>query len=344
MRWWVAVVLVVAGVVALPAPAGAADRRRVCQVRDDRLTELSGMAATGPGYVVVNDGSDLASHRKIFYLDAKCAVVRTVSYPSRPRDTEDLGIARDGTLWVADIGDNDSERATVALWRLAPEAKTPVLYRLSYPDGAHDAEALLLAPSGTPIIVTKTLGAGGVYVPAGPLTAGRTTPLRRAGDVALPMTTTSNPFSLAGHLVITGGAVSPDGRFAVLRTYADAFEFDVTDGDVVAAVTKGRPRPIAMPDEPQGESVAYTPDGTALVTVSEGTDPVIRRYPLPGRPAVTSPPTTSAPPVTTARPQPRATSAGQRRDLLSPGAIATGAILVAGALALVLIAARRRRR
>jgi len=133
MRWWVAVVVVLTGVVALPAPAGAAEPRRVCQVRDDRLTELSGLAAAGSGYVVVNDGSDLAGHRKIFYLNAKCAVVRAVSYPSRPRDTEDLGIARDGTLWVADIGDNDAERGTVGLWRLAPGAKAPVLYRLSYP-------------------------------------------------------------------------------------------------------------------------------------------------------------------------------------------------------------------
>jgi hypothetical protein len=344
MRWWVAMVVVLAGVMALPVAAGAAERRRVCQVRDDRLTELSGLAATGSGYVVVNDGSDFASHRKIFYLNAKCAVVRTVAYPSRPRDTEDLGIARDGTLWVADIGDNDAERSTVALWRLPPGAKAPVLYRLSYPDGAHNAEALLLAPSGTPIIVTKSLGAAGVYVPAGPLTAGRATPLRRVGDVALPVTTTSNPFSFAGRLVITGGAVSPDGRFAVLRTYADAFEFEVSGGDVVAAVTTGRARQVAMPDEPQGESVAYTADGTALLTVSEGSDPVILRYPLPGRPPVAAPPATKASrgESSSARPAPTA-AAGHARDLLSTGPILTGAILLAGALALILIIALRRR-
>jgi hypothetical protein len=342
MRWWVAVVVVLAGVMGLPATAGAAERRRVCQVRDDRLTELSGLAAAGSGYVVVNDGSDLAGHRKIFYLNADCAVVRTLSYPSRPRDTEDLGIARDGTLWVADIGDNDAERNTVGLWRLAPGAKAPVLYRLSYPDGAHNAEALLLAPSGTPIIVTKSVAAGSVYVPAGPLTAGRTTPLRRVGEVALPVTTTSNPFSFGGHLLITGGAVSPDGRFAVLRTYADAFEFDVSGGDVVAAVTAGRARPIAMPDEPQGESVAYTADGTALVTVSEGSDPVILRYPLPNRPAVVSPaPSSSARP--SASGSARVAAAGQNKDLLSVGAIVAGAILVIVALVLVLIVALRRR-
>jgi hypothetical protein len=187
-------------------------------------------------------------------------------------------------------------------------------------------------------------------VPAGPLTAGRTTPLRRVGDVALPVTTTSNPFSFAGRLLVTGGAVSPDGRFAVLRTYADAFEFDVSGGDVVAAVTGGKARAVAMPDEPQGESVAYTADGTALLTVSEGSDPVILRYPLPGRPAVASPPATreSRGPSSSARPSApgsdRVAAAGHDKDLLSFGAIMTGAILVVGALVLILIGASRRRR
>src|SRR3982751_3343255 len=100
----------------------------VCHVDDKRLTELSGLAATPTGYVVVNDGADEASHRKIFYLDRKCAVVRTVSYPSRPRDTEDLALAADGTLWVGDIGDNGLDRSSIALWRAAPGARTAALY------------------------------------------------------------------------------------------------------------------------------------------------------------------------------------------------------------------------
>jgi hypothetical protein len=149
--------------------------------------------------------------------------------------------------------------------------------------------------------------------------------------------------------LITGGAVSPDGRFAVLRTYADAFEFAVSGGDVVAAVTTGRARPVAMPDEPQGESVAYSADGTALLTVSEGSDPVILRYPLPGRPAVTSPPATRASrgPSSSARPSTsesaRVAAAGHK-GVLSFGRVVTGAILVAGALVLILTGASRRRR
>jgi hypothetical protein len=344
---------------AMPAAALAAPQR-VCRVGDHRMTELSGLAAGNSGYIVVNDGSDDPAARKIFYLDGKCRVTRTVSYPSRPRDTEDLGLAPDGTLWVGDIGDNDAERETIGLWRLAAGARKPQLFRLSYPDGAHNAEALLIAPNGTPIVVTKTVGEAGVYRPAGALRAGRTTPLARAGSVTLPITTTSNPFSFAGRLVITGGAVSPDGRHAVLRTYADAFEFDVDAGDVVRAITTGDPRQIPLPDEPQGESVAYSADGTALLTISEvsrrpaGTKADLLRYPLAGR---TAPPATSAPasdpppgaqPASPSRPSamPAAPGTGaSESDRFPAGALITGGVLALAAAALTgLLIARRWRR
>ena len=136
------------GAVTLPcctpgAAGAAAPGTPVCEVRDDRLSEISGMVATDDGYVMINDGADDEARRRIFFLDQRCAVVRTVSYPSRPRDTEDLAVGRDGTVWVADIGDNDRSRQTIAVWRLPPGADRPVLYRMAYPDRPHDAEALL---------------------------------------------------------------------------------------------------------------------------------------------------------------------------------------------------------
>ena len=45
---------------------------------------------------------------------------------------------------------------------------------MTYPDGPHDAESLLLAPDGTPYIVTKeVLGDSGVYRPDAALVGGR---------------------------------------------------------------------------------------------------------------------------------------------------------------------------
>jgi hypothetical protein len=346
--------------VLLPGAAAAAgERSRMCRIGDARLTEISGLAATRTGYVVVNDGSDEAANRRIFFLDRRCAVVRTVRYPSRPRDTEDLALAADGTVWVADIGDNGLSRTTIALWRLAPGADRPRLYRMSYPDGPHDAEALLLSPAGTPIVVTKSAATAGVYVPDGAPRAGRTTPLRRVGAVALPLTTTSNPYSLPGRLLVTGGAVSPDGRHAVLRTYADAFEFDVSGGDVVRAITTGKPRAVALPDEPQGESVAYRTDGTALLTVSEvanqppGAEAEVWRYPLPDRPAAAlpaappsaAPPSAASPSATAgaASAAPVAAPPGPGRDRVPAGAWLVGVVLAGAATTLGIIAVRRRR-
>ena len=329
---------------ATAAPAGP---ERACRIEDDRLGEISGLAATGSGYVVVNDGSDDPAGRRIFFLDRRCAVVRTVAYPSRPRDTEDLAAAADGTVWVGDIGDNGLTRTTVALWRLAPGSRTPRLFRMAYPDGAHDAEALLLTAAGVPIVVTKAAGSATLYVPAGALRAGRTTALRRAGTVRLPITTTSNPFSLPGRLLVTGAAVSPDGRRAVLRTYADAFEFDAPDGDLVRALTGGTPQTVALPDEPQGESIAYTPDGTALVTVSEAARPAILRYPLGEQPSPSVPatsPATATPPATpTATSTTAAAAPAPADDPVPIGAVVTGGLLTGAAGLLVALALRRRR-
>jgi hypothetical protein len=310
--------VVVPTVVLTPGAAvAAAVGTPVCQIRDDRLRELSGMVATDDGYVVVNDGADDEARRRIFFLDKNCAVARTVSYPSRPRDTEDVAIGRDGTIWVADIGDNDRNRETIALWRLAPGADEPVLYRMTYPDNPHDAEALLVDADGRPLVITKG-GSGTVvlYRPTTALKAGATTPLASVGKVVLPPTTTSNPFSFVGRSVVTGAASAPDGRRVALRSYADAFEYDVTGGDVVAALTSGTPRITPLPDEPQGESITYSRDGRSLLTVSESADqpagsrPTILRYPATAAPAGHPAESTTAVPPSAAAASPAAQAAG----------------------------------
>jgi len=341
---------------ALAEPAVAAEHAaapaRVCTIRDKRLDEISGMVATGDGYVVVNDGSDFADRRRIFFLNKTCRVTRTVKYPSRPRDTEDLGRAADGTLWVADIGDNGRSRSTVALWKLAPGAKSPVLHRLSYPDGPHDAEALLVSPTGDPIVVTKSGGTAVLYVPARALRRDATTPLRRAGEVTVPLTGTSNPFSFLGRAVVTGAATSPDGRHVVLRTYADAFEYDVPDGDPVRALTSGRPHQIPLPDEPQGESLTYSSDGNAVLTVSEasgqqpGLRPVILRYALADRPATAASPASpaasnSSSAAAPAGPRPVAESGSSSFDYI---AVVAGAVALLGVFLAIVLTRRARRR
>lgn len=155
-----------------------------------------------------------------------------------------------------------------------------MIHRFVYPDPPHDAEALLINGDGTPIIITKEdeaakMGAAaGLYVPAAAVQNNNATgvPLKRVGEFKPPATDTANPLSTLGRGVITGAATSPDRKRVVLRTYADAFEWDVPDGDVVKAITTGKPRITPLPNEPMGEAITYSADGATFLTVTDNDD------------------------------------------------------------------------
>jgi len=252
----------------------------VCQLTDPRLLEVSGLVAFDDGYAVVNDGTLFGDRVGVFFLDQSCQVVRQVGYPSPPRDPEELAWDRENdVLWVGDTGDNfettgQQPRPSVAFWRIdLASDQPPVIHRFTYPDRPRDAEALLLDADGTPIIVSKDVsGTAELFVPeelrpsTGP---DDTVPLAPAGEVTLPETETDHRLGPAARQVVTGAANSPDGSRVVLRSYTDAFEYDVTDGDVVAELTTGAPRITPLPDEPLGEAIAYSPDGARFLTVSE---------------------------------------------------------------------------
>ncbi|SCG35601.1 hypothetical protein [Micromonospora inositola] len=271
--------------VALASPATApvqavAPGKKKCTVEDKRLRELSGLVATSTGYVVINDGTDIPSRKRVFYLDTKCEISKEpVQYSGDgPLDTEDLALSPDRrTLWIADTGDNitsKQRRERVAVWTMpVGGSKQPVLHRLAYPQKQpHDAEALLIGDDGKPLIITKELsGKSELFRPAAALKTGDTepVPMQKVGEVTLPKTTTDNKLGAPGRLLVTGAARSPDGTKVVLRTYADAFEYDVAGGDIVGALTTVKPRVTPLTD-PFGEAISYTPDGKSFVTVSDG--------------------------------------------------------------------------
>ena len=260
-----------AGTGAAQAQAG----KKVCKVTDERLDELSGIVAVDDGFVVINDSTLQSSHKRVFFLDAKCKVDKTVSFSGAgPRDTEDMVLSPDGaTLWIADTGDNQKDRETVALWSMpADGSKRPELYRMRYPDGSHDAEALLLNGDGTPIVVTKEIGRpAALYTPTAKLKKNSDSgvALKKAGEVTVPPSTTAgNTIARLGKGTIDGGAVAQGATKVALRTYTDALEWPVSGGDVLAAL-KAAPRVTPVPNEPLGEAITYSPDGKYFYTVSD---------------------------------------------------------------------------
>ncbi|TWF74337.1 hypothetical protein FHX44_11217 [Pseudonocardia hierapolitana] len=229
---------------------------------DPRLDELSGLVVHDGGLWAMSDGGRRVQVHRIDR--SNCAVIDTRAADVDPYDVEDLAVGPDGALWVGDLGDNERRRETVAVVVL-PERGDARLHRLAYPDGPHDAEALLVDSHGRPFVITKEVGRpAGLYRTADAPDGEGPTPLLRVGELALPASDTlGGPVGGIGTRLITGAALSADGTVAAVRTYTDAWLFPMSGGDLVAAFNQAPVR-VPLPDEPQGEAIAFEPDGTLL--------------------------------------------------------------------------------
>jgi hypothetical protein len=314
----------------LSAAAEQAGVTAQCQITDPRLAELSGLVAVGDQLVAIHDGGEQLT---VFLLDAACQVADVHTAAVDPYDPEDLAVAADGTVWLADTGDNNANRPTVALIALRPDGSTSI-YRLTYPDGPHDAEALLMAPDGTPYVVTKEiLGASGVYRPDAALVDGGTVAMSKVAAVNLTFTgTAGGPVGQAGQLLVTGGAVAADGSALALRTYTDAYVWPLVGSDVPTALAAAPVR-IALPDSPQGEAITFAADNRTLLVASEGLPSDVTRVPLAAE-------TVAALTTPSDGPVPSLTDIG--RSGLSP--ITNGLIAAAVATVVVWIGGKMRRR
>lgn len=234
------------GSVALPSPD---DGEVVLRFRDPAIVESSGLVAGGGSFVTVNDSGDAG---RVFVVDGSDGgTVGVTTWAADPVDVEALAPGGGGHVWVGDIGDNAGSRAWIQVARVpvggGSRSVTPTVYRLRYPGGAEDAEALLRHPrTGRLYVVTKEVLGGGVYAAPRLLAPHLSNPLRRIGD-APP--------------IVTDGAFFPDGRHLVLRDYGRAVVYSFP-GLVPLA-------DVGLPEQEQGEGIAVAPDGGVFVS-SEG--------------------------------------------------------------------------
>ncbi len=239
-------------------------------VRVPALPEASGVAVSrrSPGRLwALNDSGESV----VAALDTRGSVTARVRVSGVKVDDWEavaVGACPGGScIYIGDIGDNAAKRKRITVYRVAePSTEDSVTvkdtFHATYPDGAHDAETLLVAPDGVLFIVTKgERGAVGLYRFPSDLRPGAIHQLERVGKARA-----SGKVSERDR--ITDGAVSPDGTWVVLRTRqglifhraADLFAGNWTDAGRVDLKAVG---------EPQGEGVAMAADGTVYL-IGEG--------------------------------------------------------------------------
>ena len=234
----------------------------MCTPDSQKINEISGLVATADRLCRRSTTArrPAASPGSSRSTPAARSSARRSTTSRRPRDPEDLALDKNGTLWIADIGDNTeaaggtaAPRPTIAVWNLPQGAKAPVINRLAYPDGKkRDAEAMLLNGDGTPIIITKD-PVGEVWIPEGPLQPNTTkgVKLKQIGTFTPAGDEDRQPARLPRLEGDHRRRLLPDGTRVVIRTYSDAYEFDVQGGDVIKAITTGKPRITPLPNEAQ---------------------------------------------------------------------------------------------
>jgi hypothetical protein len=250
--------LVVAGGPVAAASERPAPSTRLFTFADDDIIESSGLVDRGRTVFSVDDsGSDPV----LYGVDARTG--RTVSrttYADSVTDTESLAPGSAGSIWVGDTGDNRGNRDDVQVYRVRPlDGDHPgERFRLRYPDGPHDAEALLVQPRTQRVfVVTKSPFGGTVFA----------APRRLRGGSAV---TTLRSFARVGGLV-TDGTFLPDGRHVLLRTYGDATVYTFPGFEEVGSAR--------LPAQPQGEGISVTP--SRVLVSSEGVHADVLQVRLP---------------------------------------------------------------
>ncbi len=183
------------------------------------------------------------------------------------RDWEDLALGAGPTnnasyLYIADIGDNNVQYLNYNIYRFPePAATIDTVYKwdkinFSYPDGAHDAGALLIDNETKDIyIVTKKEAAAKVY------------------KLSFPQSTTNSMISeFVTTLSFTGvvsAALSNDRKELIIKTYAELYYWQLAKGQTIESALQKTPVKLSYKQEPQGEAVCFKNDGSGFFTLSE---------------------------------------------------------------------------
>ncbi len=253
------------------------------------LLEVSGVAASlrNPGVLWMHNDGD-SKHVYAIKTSGKLLTQVVVDVPVE--DAEDIAIGPGPEkdvdyIYLGDIGDNDARRREIRVIRIAEPAladpdgrrvaASTQVFRLTYIDGPHDAEALMIDPvAGDLIIATKGKKETRVYA----------TPL---ANLQLDGLTKLNLLAILPMDNVSAGDISRDGGMIVLRREETGWLWNRARGESLKTALARRPQTVPVLGDKQaknGEAIAFAADGRGYFTVSEGRERSIYRFDLPAPP------------------------------------------------------------
>lgn len=211
-------------------------------VAEDLVLPDAGAAVTGVAWDDSGDRLFAVSEvhgASILIIDAAGEKRGNLDFSAQPESVQGLAL-HDGNLYVGDIG---GDRDEITVFRMSAEAGEQKYraYKFAYPDGSHDAKALLVSGKGRIYIVTAGENAG-VYRAELELSRDGVNKLTRSADA---------PDG------VTDATFLPDGATIIMRTAAGLAKVDAYSWETTATVS--------YVGAPEGESVTAKGEGAILV-------------------------------------------------------------------------------
>jgi hypothetical protein len=232
------------------------------------IKEASGMVASrsNPGSLWVHE--DSGTPAQILLITTAGSLVKVVVIDGAVNiDWEDMSLGKGpdpslNYLYLGDVGDNSLNRTDCAIYRLAEPSSTTDTVRIfdkirfRYPDGHHDAEAILVEDNTKDIyIITKSDNPSAIYKLPYP-----------HDSTAVNQAVLSGKLRFGG---VTGAAMSPDNREILIKTYPALNYFVRVAGESIEKGLQTSPVSLLYQIQPQGEAISFAADNSGFYMLSE---------------------------------------------------------------------------
>lgn len=254
------------------SPAEFLPGKRLKELTNSRLSELSGLAASNKNRGYLWSFNDSGNGAEVFLLDEALNIKLTCKLVGiENRDWEDITVgpgpdAKKTYVYIGEIGDNKAVYPLKYIYRFEePDAKSSpeeisinqfdtLTFRLA--GKLKDTESLLINPLTKNLyVVSKREEPVVVYELKYPHSTRDT--LTADSIASLPITQ------------IVAGDFSADGKEILLKSYDNIYYWNNKSGKPVEKVFLNKPVEIPYEVEPQGESITWALDGSGFYTISE---------------------------------------------------------------------------
>jgi len=249
-------------------------------VKNFAISEASGIVASRSNPDILWTHNDSGDDPIIYAIDTLGETVGEWTIAGAiNRDWEDIAIGpgpEDGInyLYVGDIGDNQAVHSSLNIYRF-PEPITsgdnPVRgtihdidkINLKYPDGARDAETLLVDPLTRDLyILSKRDRFARLYRLPFPQSTSSTIIADKIGEWDREIIGIFNQ--------PVGGDISPDGRELLVKSYVEVLYWQREDDQTsVFELMQQEPKILPYTVEPQGEAIGWSVNSEGYFTLSE---------------------------------------------------------------------------